>query len=707
MAQEQSIEAARARIQRLVDEIATLSKKEMRSEEYFEQFLAKTVQACDAKGGAVWLVGKTSAEGKNEFQLAAQVEFESSLFQTDEQQRANLLKSLAEVVQQKKPLVFAPAHSRPDPGSLQAQMQQLQGGAAQAEGNKTPYPFIHVPLNLKEQVLGVLQVWLQPYVTPQNFAEFATFLTSLASYVEQHLQSRRLGNLVLETQRLQHLLKFTSDLAGSLDPLEVARLAANYGRDLVGCERCSVLRFHGDRWRVLAISGQETVEKKSAMVKAMTEFVGAHALPEMVILSKKELLARAEALQNANGTEPLETVPAGGEAPGETADKLVVRRTDEADLAYFQLSHVVSAAVAPLLDSEKQLVGAYFAESTTEGFFEPPPGTKELPAANRITDWLATHTARTLQAAEDYKTLPFLGLARTVRKTHLALTGRKRKRFLFKLTVFGALLLGICLYPKMDRVDGDCTLAPMKRSSVVPEIPGRVEKVLVREGDRIAKNAPIAQLDTRRIDTELATNEQEKQRLYADAERYRGLGDEASAQVAYLSARVAEEHEKKLKADIEAATLRSPIDGIVLTKSLELRAGEFIQPGTVFAEIAALNDWELQIEVNEKEIGKVEKVVPREGSGEPRDVNFILYSQSAHKLQAQLTRQEQISAAAYPREEANVFVVTLQNVEIPPALRPAMRPGLTGRAKIDLGRKPLIWIMVRRVWNWFQMRMIG
>jgi len=77
-------------------------------------------------------------------------------------------------------------------------------------------------------------------VTPENYREFAQFLTQLTQYVETHFQSRRLGTIVVENQRLQHLLKFTSDLGGSLDSLEVARLAANYGRDLIGCERCSV-----------------------------------------------------------------------------------------------------------------------------------------------------------------------------------------------------------------------------------------------------------------------------------------------------------------------------------------------------------------------------------------------------------------------------------------------------------------------------------
>ena len=703
MAQEQSIEAARARIQRLVEEIAALSKKEMRSEDYFQQFLVRAVQASDARGGAVWLVGQRSAtDGKSEFQLAAEVEFDSSLFQSDEQQRSNMLKALQEVVQNRKPLVFAPAHAPVDPGSLQAQLQQLQGGSLPPDANKTPYPFLQVPLFLKEQVLGVLQVWLQPYVTAQNYAEFATFLSSLAAYVEQHFQSRRLGTLVVETQRLQHLLKFTGDVAGSLEPLEVARLASNYGRDLIGCERCSVLTLHGDRWRVLAISGQETVEKKSAMVKAITTFVGAHAEKQIVLLSKKELLARASSPAEANGAET-----ADGAVNGAAAAPPAVRRTDEIDLNYFQISHVLSAEIAPLLDANQELIGAYFAESTTEHFFEGPSGTKEPTTANRVTEWLATHTSRSLKAAQDYHSLPFLRISRRIRDTRLLLTGPRRNRVLFRLGIIAVLLAAVAFYPKMDRVDGDCTLTPMKRSSIVPEVPGRVEKVLVREGDRVAKDAPIAQLETKRLETELEANEQVRRSHVAEGDRARSLGDEAAAQVAFLQARVAEENEKKLRLDLAAATLRSPIDGVVLTKDIELHKGEAIQAGSPFAEVAALDDWELQIEVSEKKIGRLEKEVPKDGTGTPTRVNFILYSQSAQKLHAQLASRDQISASAYPRDTENVFIVTLPNIAIPAEMQPAMRPGLTGRAKIDLGRKPLIWIFWRNIWNWFEMRLIG
>jgi hypothetical protein len=59
------------------------------------------------------------------------------------------------------------------------------------------------------------------------------------------------------------------------------------------------------------------------------------------------------------------------------------------------------------------------------------------------------------------------------------------------------------------------------------------------------------------------------------------------------------------------------------------------------------------------------------------------------------------------REKENVFIVTLKNIAVPEDLKAALRPGLTGRGKIELGRRPLIAIWGSRVWEWFQMRMIG
>jgi GAF domain-containing protein len=718
MAQEQSIEAARTRIQRLVEEIATLSRKEMRSEEYFQQFLARAVQATDARGGAIWLVAQRGAEAKSEFQLVAHVELESSLFHADEQQHAYLTRQLAECAQTRKAVVSPPQPVAPDPGSLEAQLAQMQGKSLDLAGNRTPFPFFHIPLMLKEQIVGVLQMWLQPYVIPANYQEFVTFLTSLCSHVEQHLHSRRLGNLVMENQRLHQVLKFSNDVAGSLDPLEVSRLAANYGRDLIGCERCSVLTLHGDRWDVLAISGQEIVEKKSSMVKAMAAFVGIHAGPgafkkqdidaktgaliirhELLVLSKKELLARAESYNGANGQHT-----AGAPADGASAPAPATKRTDEIDLAYFEHSHVISAAIAPMFDADQELIGAFFAESTTEGFFDAPAAGKDASGAQRLTEWLALHTGKSLVAAQDFKSIPFLAVTRRMRDAGRALTGRKRQRVIMRLVIAGIVLFLAAIFPVRNAVDGGCSVTPHVRAAIVPEVPGRIQKVFVKEGMHVKKGDPIAQIDTSRLELERDSAEQDKLRLRAEADRLRGLNNEAEALVVSLQASVSEKREQSLKKDIEAATMRSTIDGVVQTKDLEMHTGEFIQVGSMFAEIAAPENWDLLVEVDEKRIGKLERHMGE--SSAPLPVEYILYSQSSYKLHGEIKDRQQISAMAYPKEKENVFIVTLPSIQVPEELRDDLRSGLTGRAKVTLGREPLAWWSWKSLATWLRLKFI-
>jgi hypothetical protein len=672
-----TIEAARTRIQRLVEQIAALSKAEISSEEFFGKFLERVTGATDAKGGAVWLVGSRAQDNKSEFQLCAQADFASSLFGSDETQRTTILKILTEVVRSKNAVILNPTHADA------ADIAPPQGGS----GNKTPYAFLHVPLLLNGQAIGILQVWLQPYVQAKNFSEFVTFLNTLTPYVEQHLQSRRLSNLVLETQRLQHLLRFTTDLAGSLDSLEVARLTANYGRDLAGCERASVLLKQGDTWKVLAISGQEIVEPKSAMVKAMTAFVEAHFADDTRILDKKELLERAE-------TQKTEDAPA----------LTYSRRTDEIDILYFQLSHVVSAVICPMLDTEKAVTGAIFCESTFESYFNSSGGKSEVLPARRVTEWVATYSGRALAAAQDYQTLPFLTAARRVRGARLLLTGKSRNRFLLKLGIFAAIAGAVLVYPARRHIDGDCAVQALNRAIVVPEISARIETILVHEGDHVTKGQELARLDTRRLKLELDSTEEEKLRYIADADRVRAGGDEAAAQVSLLEVKVLDQQGKKLQADIDSATLRSPIDGTVMTKDLELRAGEVLQEGAPFAEIDDLSAWQLHAEINERDIAYMEDALQKKG---PLDLTYILYSQSAHRLHASIDSKEQISATAYPREKENVFIVSIDNPPIPAELMPDIRPGLTGRAQLELGREPLLFSLARKVYRWCQFRMIS
>ena len=357
-----------------------------------------------------------------------------------------------------------------------------------------------------------------------------------------------------------------------------------------------------------------------------------------------------------------------------------------------------------MIGPDKELTGAIFCESTFEGYFNSAGGKSEVLPARRVTEWVATYAGRTLAAARDYQTLPFLPVSQRVRGARLLLTGKRRNRVLLKAGIFlGALLLAM-LWPAQRHVDGDCALQALSRAIIVPEISARVESVLVHEGEHVAKGQAIATLDTRRLKLDLDGTEQEKLRYSADADRARAAGDEAGAQVSLLEVNALNQQSKKLQADIDSATLRSPIDGVVMTRDLELRTGEMLQQGAPFAEVDDLTSWQLHAEINERDIAAVEEAFGQKGS---LDLSYILYSQNKERLHAVINNRLQISATAYPRDKDNVFVVTVDNPNIPPEMLPDLRPGLTGRARVNLGTESLFVTLGRKLIRWFQFRMIG
>jgi multidrug efflux pump subunit AcrA (membrane-fusion protein) len=590
-----TIEAARTRIQRLVEQIAALGKAEISSEEFFFKFLERVTSAIDAKGGALWLVGSRPQDNKTHFQLCAQVDLPSSRFGSDEIQRATLLKILAEVVRTNKPLTLIPAATdpAPPPGPV----------------NTTPFPFLHIPLHLNNQAIGVLQVWLQPSVQPRSFPEFVTFLTSLTPCVEQHLQSRRPANLLVETQRLHDLLRFTTDLAGVLDPLRIARLTAHYARDLAGCERATFLSKEHDTWKVLAISGRETIPAGDSA----PAFVLAHVAQETRVLEKNEL--------------PQSAAP----------------------------PHILSAVICPILNAGKEVAGAIFCESTFESYFDASGGNSELPPARRIVERVAAHAGRALAAARQSQPLP---VVQWISEKAALLNDHNAWQRLLNPGLCVLIPALILLYPARRHVEGDCSIQALHRAIVAPRITARIDTILVREGDHVVKGQVLARLDTGRL---------------------------------------------TLPADLESATLRSPIDGVVMTRDLELRAGQMLKEGRPFAEIDDLASWQLHTEINERDIAGVEEALQKKGA---LDLTYILESQST-RLHARIDSPQQISPSSDHRDNQNVFLVTIDNPPMPADIANDLRPGFTGRAQIELGRRPLLFIIAGNLYRWCQLRMIG
>ena len=187
-------------------------------------------------------------------------------------------------------------------------------------------------------------------------------------------------------------------------------------------------------------------------------------------------------------------------------------------------------------------------------------------------------------------------------------------------------------------------LAPTNQVIIGSELSGTIDEVYVDTNDMVKKDQPLAKLDTTKLDQQTersraallvakarvniahATLEEAKAALARQEELHK-LSDgrtpsratmetsratvaraEAELESAHASVAGAEAEVGAFERDLQLAIIRSPVDGVVLARSVEVGqtvAASFTAP-TLFTIAEDLKKMELLVSVSEADIGRVE-----------------------------------------------------------------------------------------------------
>jgi len=134
-------------------------------------------------------------------------------------------------------------------------------------------------------------------------------------------------------------------------------------------------------------------------------------------------------------------------------------------------------------------------------------------------------------------------------------------------------------------------------------------------------------------------------------------------------------------------TLLAPFDGIVVTGDLSQQLGAPIEKGKVLFEIAPLDSYRLVIEIDERDIADV--VVGQRAS-------LML---SAFPSEIIDVTVEKITPVSTAKEGRNFFRIEAQFDQ--PHDR--LRPGMEGAGKIEIDRRPLMWIWTHQIVDWIRL----
>ncbi len=242
------------------------------------------------------------------------------------------------------------------------------------------------------------------------------------------------------------------------------------------------------------------------------------------------------------------------------------------------------------------------------------------------------------------------------------------------------------------RVTADATLEGTVQRVVAAAMDGFVLEAPVRAGDVVEQGQLMAALDDKDLQLEHARwvgQRQQTLREYREA-----LAAHDRAQASILSAKVAQANAQieLLEEQIARAQLLAPFDGIVVEGDLSQSLGSPVERGEVLFEVAPLDAYRIVLEVDERDISDVE--VGDKGQ-------LALSSLPRERLPLVVERIEPVSNAEDGR---NAFRVEA-SLEHPTDL---LRPGMEGVAKVEVGRRRLLWIWTHklvdglrlRLWSW-------
>ncbi len=256
-----------------------------------------------------------------------------------------------------------------------------------------------------------------------------------------------------------------------------------------------------------------------------------------------------------------------------------------------------------------------------------------------------------------------------------------------------AAVLFLTLVKGADRVKADFAVQPVVQRVISAPYDGVLAAAHVQPGDPVeAARTIMAELDTAELRQQLLQAQRQYDEYTVEADTAMRDGKQAERALALARAKQMLPRIDLLRARIEQAQIRSPIDGIVLHGDLERQVGAPVSKGDALFEVgqtAAGGVLRAELLVPEDRIEAIEI-----GQGG----QLAAASHPAERLHFVV---EKINPVAEVVEQRNVF-----RVQVRLERRPSwLRPGMKGVAKVDIGRAPYGYLWTRELIHWIRMRL--
>jgi putative peptide zinc metalloprotease protein len=282
-------------------------------------------------------------------------------------------------------------------------------------------------------------------------------------------------------------------------------------------------------------------------------------------------------------------------------------------------------------------------------------------------------------------------------KKELLVSGRAR----LSLVVTAAILLLVLLIPWAPwRLDAEATLQPWTEATLQAPDDGTIVSVRYREGERVATGDVVAVLESPTVASAFAGASVAREAMRGRVTMQREAADAPGVFHAESRQQAAEMQLAREKDRIGRLTVTSPISGTMMTRRTQDLSGRFLQAGAPIARIGECARLKAEIPVSERLLSSLHRGAPvslqlRARAGRILRGSIVQIGAAAQEVPSTADGKPQTLRASETPERF-IAVVAFDNAD------GSLLPGMSGRAKISLGRRSLLWRLARTLKRWVQ-----
>lgn len=674
-------------IEEVVQEVTRQSRAVVPAGRFFTDLLQSSIRTLAATGGAVWL---RHAEG-------LRVEHQVNLVRTglvtgpdaddiqNVEQRAQHHQRLLERIS---------CQTETHAVSPQSGTMSVSAPDGLPE-NPTDFLLLFCPIIVDDQVLGVLEIFQRPNVSPGAVQGFLRFLAALAELAADFLRNSQLRALQDRATLWSQFEQFTERVHQGLDVDQIAASIANDGRHLIGCDKVTVVVRKGSRYPVRAVSGLDSIDRRSNVLRAAQNLI-------------RRVVVTGEPFWYQDSADEDHAQPHVDIAP----------QLEDAVHKYLDESPARLLAVFPLMPSSNSADGSIDLKQKRSRAEKPVgailierfEGASTSGLTRHRSEVVAKQSASALKNALEHTNLPFLAVLRLIGKVGWHLKLRQLPMTVLVLGTLIAASVAMVVVPAEFTVEGHGELQPAVRRGVFASSDGIVatlaSALLAEKATTVSAGDTLAELSNTDLDFELtrvlgeirtareslSTKEVERLNVDDSDPNWESQLEKLSAEEKELEVNIAslEAQLKVLRLQQSDLILTSPIDGQILTwEAARVLESRPVRRGDLLVEVANVGGpWVLEIRVPDQNIGYVNDA--RRELKPDLDVSFVLAT-DPKTTRYGTVRDVASDTRSYGESGPTVLVtVEIERGDIPET---QLRPGATVIPHIHTGQRPIgfVW----------------